>query len=508
VKFGRGHGTVTGDGWQASVRRTSPRVRTRRKPRPWLVLAGFDEWTAQVIPLLFAVAAPPLLYIVLVRRGLERVAAAMGGLLLAVSPGFLGHATRVKPYTLDAFVAVCLLGVAWWLLDDAASGRRWRLLAVAGGIALVLSSPSAVYLAAALGTGLLALARRDCSQLRVAFAPVAAVCAFAALWYVLVLRPAVSPALTLFWESAFVPLDDGPRETVLATIVAVQNFARGAISIREAEPAVAIFAVAYGVALWRRPFVGLLLLAPLAIAFVLAMLEVAPVGTGRTDIYLYPAPFAAVAVALAALARTARALANVVALASAASLLMLAPKPAYPLEDLAPLVATLEANLSSSDAIVTYPFASYPFALYTTLPVDFTGTDVTATGFRLHVRRQNTFVPTESWPRDPLNFAVAVDRLEERDDSVWVLVGSTPDPIIYPTPGTRASGLERSRGRREVSAFPFGRRAIRQAFGDDVALPRGVTLPQYVDRVMRNAGYRKAAPTLVRTEASLTHWLR
>jgi len=39
VRFGNGHGTVTGDRWRASVRRSEPRVRARKHPRAWLVLA-------------------------------------------------------------------------------------------------------------------------------------------------------------------------------------------------------------------------------------------------------------------------------------------------------------------------------------------------------------------------------------------------------------------------------------------------------------------------------------
>ena len=39
VSFARGYGEVRGENWTASVRRIAPRLRTRRRPRPWLVIA-------------------------------------------------------------------------------------------------------------------------------------------------------------------------------------------------------------------------------------------------------------------------------------------------------------------------------------------------------------------------------------------------------------------------------------------------------------------------------------
>jgi hypothetical protein len=38
VKFARGHGTVDGPGWRATVTRFEPRTRAKRHPRPWLIL--------------------------------------------------------------------------------------------------------------------------------------------------------------------------------------------------------------------------------------------------------------------------------------------------------------------------------------------------------------------------------------------------------------------------------------------------------------------------------------
>jgi len=55
----------------------------------WLALVGLDESRAQLLPLLFAVAAPALLYVILVRRGVMRVAAWFGANLFAISPAFL-----------------------------------------------------------------------------------------------------------------------------------------------------------------------------------------------------------------------------------------------------------------------------------------------------------------------------------------------------------------------------------------------------------------------------------
>jgi len=475
----------------------------------WVGLVGFDEWKAQLVPLLFAVATPALFYGILVWRGLERVAAAAGAFLLAVSPEFLVHAARLKQYTLDTFCVVGLLGLAWWLLDDVKSARRWRVVAAGGIVALVLSSPSVLFLVAALGTGLIGLWLEDRSRLRVALPPIAVAGACTVLWWLLVLRPAVSPTLTSYWEASFVPIDNGPKDAAIASVVAARRFLEGAVAIREAEAALVLFAGAYLVVLWRRALLGLLLLAPLGIAFVLAMLEIAPLGTGRTDIYLYPAVMAAVAVAVDALAREARRATGIAVVASAGLLLLNTPTPVYPIDDVAPLVAEVEARSSAADAIVAYPLAAFQVALYTNLPINFSRSDETATGFRLRSPRENLSLPTESWQRDPLNFASAIKRVRKANDSVWVIVTARDDTIVFPTAPPGASATEQFVHYREASALPFRLRAIRDAFAvGDGPKARSITVERYVDRLMRNAGYRKVGPVSLRTDASLTHWRR
>ncbi|MBA2474479.1 MAG: glycosyltransferase family 39 protein [Actinobacteria bacterium] len=476
----------------------------------WLALVGFDEWKAQLLPLLIAIVTPPVLYVVLVRRGLVRVAAGAGAFLLAVSPEFVKDATRVKQYSLDTLCVVCLLGLAWWLLDDVTSARRWRYLALAGVGALLLSSPSVIFLVTGLGVGLVALWREDRSRLRIALVPSALAGAFTLLWWVLVLHPAVSPALTSFWRGYYIPLGGGVGQALAAVSVTAGRVATHATGLRGGEVAAALFAVAYGVVLWRRLLLGLLLLGPIAIAFLLATRDLAPLGTGRTDVYLYPALMMAVAVTVDALARRAPRATGVGALAAAVLLLFLAPTPVYPVDEVGPLVAEVEAKASPSDAIVAYPLASYQVALYTRRPIDLRRIDTTATGFTVDVRAKNVYTPAEAWPRDALNFAATIERVRRGHDSVWVLVTPTGDPLISPPSPEGAGARERFRHRWEDAALPYALQAIRQAYGAKgvPAEPREITFQQYVGRVMRRAGYRQSDPGIVRPRGSLTHWER
>ncbi len=159
---------------------------------------------------------------------------------------------------------------------------------------------------------------------------------------------------------------------------------------------------------------------------------------------------------------------------------------------------------------MTCPLASYQFDLYTTLPIDFRGTDATLTGFRVDVRRKNTYVPTEAWPRDPLHFAETIARVRRRHNSVWVIVTPTREPLIPTLAPQGASDRDRFRHRWEAFMFPFHIQALRQGFGIAGVPPqlRMITLQQYVDGVMRRAGYRRAGTPVVRPLASLTHWRR
>ena len=97
----------------------------------WLSLFGFTELNAQLPALVLGIATPPLAYGLLVWKGVHRVAAGTGALLLAVSTVHIRYSDRVKQFTLDGVVSLGLIAVFWWLLDDVRSARRWGWAALA-----------------------------------------------------------------------------------------------------------------------------------------------------------------------------------------------------------------------------------------------------------------------------------------------------------------------------------------------------------------------------------------
>lgn len=439
----------------------------------WLAVAGFDEWKAQLLPLAFGAAAPALLYPVLVRQGVARFAAASGAVFLLATPQVLVQSTRVKQYTLDQLVVAGVLALTWLLLARVTSRRRWWLFAGAGALGIVLSSPSLVFVATGFGICLLALLRADRPRARVALAPTLLGAAFAVGWWVLVLRPAVSTGLQEYWADNYVRLDDGAGELVGSVARVGGGFVRRVSPLGLAFAPV-LFA-AFVVALRRNLLVGLTVTAPLAVAFALAVVEAAPFGTGRTDIYLYPALAAAVSFAVDGGARLPR----LAPVAFAASLLLGALALArasdrYPIEDVRPLVAHVESNATPADAIVAFPLAAYAYGLYSDLPVDFVEDDAAATGFGLRLDRRRTYVRGEAYPHDLERFERVVRRLP-KTGVVWSVVSSP---------------------REEIGVL-----------GDTSGAGAPQTVEQYVTELFHQAGYRGVV--VLRTDgALLQRWAR
>jgi hypothetical protein len=367
---------------------------------------------------------------------------------------------------------VGVLALTWLLLRRVASARHWWLLAGGGIAAIVLSSPSVVLVATGVAVCLLALARIGRERLPLALAPVLVVAGFSLAWWLLVLRPAVSPALELYWADNYVQLGAGVAEVARSVGRVGAGFVRGASPLGLAFAPLLL--AAFVLALRRNVLLGLTVVAPVAVAFVLAVAEAAPFGTGRTDLYLYPAVAAAVALAVDGLRR-----AWVPPAALAASVLLGAvafvrTDDRYPIEDVRPLVADVEAAAGPEDAIVAFPLAAYSYGLYTRLPVEFRDEDAAATGFALQLDRPRTFVTGEAFPHDLERFEQLV-RDARGSRTVWSVVSS---------PNQQVSDLVETDG----------------AAPDE-------TVAQYVERVFRSFGYRGER---VRTTdgAQLTRWTR
>jgi hypothetical protein len=393
----------------------------------WLALVGFSELKAQLLPFIVGVATPPLLYIVLRRGGVGRLGAALGALVLVASVVHMTYSTRVKEYTLDGFVAVVVLTAAWWLIRSVENSRRWWVYTFTCLVAIALASPAIVLVASSTGVALALLARESRHSLRIALAPTAVMASFAALWWWLLLRPHVNEALKAYWSGYYVPHNRGLGRAAFVAARDVKDVAAGGVPLPAVIAALAVAAAVATLLFFRRFAPALLfVITPLALALALAAGQAAPLGTGRTDLYLYPGLAMAIALAVDEFyKRSPRLTALGAGLVVAAVVITFNPVTPYPPRDLRPLVAQLEHRASPSDTILIRPDDDYAFALYTSWPVTFVRAGV-PTGFAARIDHPNVHVPllvpigpdfrTQTWQD-------AIARAEGTDSRVWLLVG-------------------------------------------------------------------------------------
>ena len=394
-----------------------------------LGLAGFSEANAQLLPFVFGIVTPAVAYIAFLTLGLRRLGAGTGALLLVVSPILITESTRVKQYTLDSLCSLVLLVLSIRLLDDVRSRRRWWALAITGVAALVLSSPSCVFLASGLGVGLLRLRRESRSSLTVACAPILVAAASTVTWWSLVLRSANNETLRRFWQGYFFTFVEGPAKGFLRTGRMTQDFFQSATPLPPYLGALLVV-IAFAIVLRRRRFVGLLLTTPVAIAVFLAAIQYAPLGTGRTDIYLYPALALVVGLAVEDIPARASWQRAIVVLALSGWLLVgaafgdIRKSYGYPEEDVRPLVAKAESIVPPSEALLIYHDTNFAFALYTTWPIRFVPTDTQPMGFQAPVQLPNVFT-LEPHDKNPQAYAIVIDRILRSYDVVWLAASHT-----------------------------------------------------------------------------------
>jgi hypothetical protein len=324
---------------------------------------------AQWWPFVFGLAGPPVVYLVVARRTLQRSVAFLAAGLVLAAPVHLVYSTRVKHYTLDLVLSAVLIGLAWALLDDVTSRRRWVSFVGVSIIAVAISAGVTPIVAASfVATIALVLVRhRDRFTLTSLMSALTVFGAFGLVWNAFVIQPASVPGLVTYWRNAGGFLSDAPASTVFGKVV------RGFSSFPP-QLVWAVLIAAAATVLVRRFFLGLLLVAPFVVAVVLSTMTQAPLG-GRVDQYLYP-PFAIlVALAVEPLLHRSRDT-MVVGFVLVVVLLANVRAPVtYPDEDIRPFVATIDQRARSHDRILLYQGGLWGYALYTKGPITLVSTD-------------------------------------------------------------------------------------------------------------------------------------
>jgi len=247
------------------------------------------------------------------RRMLRAEEALIALVLVAFSHTLIRYSAEVKPYSLDAFLAVATVGAAAGLLERMNNWRRWRLLAAAGAVAILFSLPS-VFVCLGVGLALVtqALQEKRANLLgRIALLGLVWGGLFTATYAQFYRRAAGAPYMRSFWEGAF--LVPGSPDLLARTRVALQEVMWGldsGMALLGLGAVTAALALLGAITVWRRgqPECVLLLVVPGLAPLVASVYGAYPIAT-RLMLFASPLFIILVAVGIMVAARASHRLA-------------------------------------------------------------------------------------------------------------------------------------------------------------------------------------------------------
>ena len=175
-----------------------------------VVLGGVNELALRALPFLAGCLLLVALWM-LARRLLDVRYAALCLAFAALSPILVYFSNEVKPYILDALMAVVLTWLTLDVLEAPDSSRAWRRLAGGGVIGILLSTP-AVFVLAGAGIALIAhpaIGRTRAGWVRLVGTGALWVILFALGYFMIYRGTANSDYMQRIWSGAFLslPLD-------------------------------------------------------------------------------------------------------------------------------------------------------------------------------------------------------------------------------------------------------------------------------------------------------------
>lgn len=397
--------------------------------RGWASLFGHSATTAQLLALLFALMTPVALFFVALERRLPVFAAFIAGALVATAPAHIEFSTHLKQYTAEAFGSTLVLWAAWRVVDRAADGRRWAVLT---GVAIVASLTSSVGAITACSSLVVCSAAALLARPRRIRPPVVATCVYGlvvGVWVLTAVKPNVASAqLTKYWRRRFL----NGSGFAGGLFDRLEGVARGFQSLDTILVLVVVL-IAAVLVLLRRPLVGSLLLAPTVVAIALCALTIVPLGTRRTDIYLFPSYALLIAVAVTEIASLLPGRDWLIGAATIAVAVLIVVNavtttaPGYPQENLTPLVHMVEQQRRPGDVVVVYPKAQYAYGLATRYPIATRFDPSAGPGWVVDVRGPHIVVLRPALAR----WASQLDDLTHAAHRIWVvgshLKGRAPD---------------------------------------------------------------------------------
>ncbi len=405
--------------------------------REFILIGPHATWWDQLPAYVAGVLCVPAIYAVVRYFRIGRIGGIVAAVLVCVSPVCVVYSTRVKEYPFD-FLLTCALLMAAEHARRTWGGRQFATCAaVSVGAFLVSASTAVVIVGAWLALGLLSLGdqsrRKVAVRLGVAAAAGSEVVA-------LVFYGHISPALNRFWteNSGFI-VRSSPSQFVNSLFHTGWNLLSGLFGFAALPAAYEVLIIVAWLAL---ALVGIYRDRALAIpglvvllAFVGSAVHVVPLGTGRTDEYLYPVllllPLAGAvrvvpvvtAFVDARLGQARRAVGVTVAVVSVVlSFLLIGHEaksvPAYPGVAVQQLAAAIHRVERPGDHIFVNEVMRYPWALYEADPLRIQLGGDWSTNFTVVSTDRGVFIdPSEDYEGDqhPVQWAKAMSRYQR----VW-----------------------------------------------------------------------------------------
>lgn len=399
------------------------------------------EWSLQLLPFACGIAAIPVMALVVWRLTADESLAAMAAALTALNPLLAHYTVFVHQYPFDFLVTALFLLAAATLCtgDTGVDPRRFGRLACFGGLAIFFSVTSVFVSFPIVNLGAFHAARDRSADRRRMVRILATAAAYnaAVLAGYLLLRGRSNAIVRGNFAAGFMPLDSVGSAWGFLAANGRRMLELGLPSWSGAQiwdPATVS---------WPLPFLGLGLAWLLArrstrfcglvvgcfyAAFVAASaLGVYPLGTGRADIFAFPATIALFAVGVH-LCTTPLPRAKLFRLAAAAAVVAIAV--ANPLRadywdvDDVHLVAALEPALRPDDGLILSPTGAFLVAFYGRWPVTIGATDRHSHGTMATIGRERTLYlfrgPSQA--ADVTRFLAAA-----RPDRSWYVAFRTGD---------------------------------------------------------------------------------
>jgi hypothetical protein len=408
--------------------------------RTALVLGpGGATWWAQLPAFVAGVAAIPAAYFLVRWFRLSRTAGLFVAAFIAVAPACVVYSTRVKEYELDILLACLVLALGEWARRN--PGRRQLAAVALASVAAFFCSASLAPVVAGVWLALALFAWREgpgsprrCAA--AAGAAAAAGCGVIALLF----YTHISPTTRLLWPGAFIR--HGSPAAFFSSLESTSwnllqfPFGFGQFSLPVRVVLVMAWLAVMAAGLYRnRAMVAPALV--LAAAYLASAATLDPLGTGRTDEYLYPALLLLTVSGATRLARTA---APTVRRLTPLELLTLegigvivlvlvtllrvgeadAIRPTYPGVDVTGLIAQIHAHEEPGDHIFVSELMRFPWALAEEPAPDLRFGSGWATGFTVVSTQPDVFlVPSEHYEEDSHPKAWAAEMAGDRLWYVW-----------------------------------------------------------------------------------------